>query len=143
MSCCLHWIIHNHPLPSVVSLLKNCYSLVTMSAHHLRTSSSHQSRPLMSHDQVELQRILSMTSNGSFHRGSSATMSGSGTHGHGRRPQPRVLIHTRVPGGPPPIQGQPATTPGEGCGMWVYHMGVASCIIVFLYTWAWILSRCH
>ena len=35
--------------------------------------------PLMSHDQVELQRILSTTSNGSFHRGSSATMSRSGS----------------------------------------------------------------
>ena len=77
MSCCLHWIIHNHPLPSVVSLLKNCYPLVTLSAHHLCTS-SHLPHPLMSHDQVELQHILSMTSNGSFHRGSSATMSGSG-----------------------------------------------------------------
>ena len=33
----------------------------------------------VSHDQVELQRILSTTSNGSFHRGSSATMSGSGS----------------------------------------------------------------
>ena len=32
-----------------------------------------------SHDQVELQRILSTTINGSFHRGSSATMSGSGS----------------------------------------------------------------
>ena len=82
---CLHWIIHNHPLPSVVSLLTNWYPLVTLSAHNLRTSShhlrtfSHLFHPLMSHDQVELQRILSMTSNGSFHRGSSATMSGSGS----------------------------------------------------------------
>ena len=36
----------------------------------------------MSHDQVELQRILCTTTNGSFHRGSSATMSGSGSSEH-------------------------------------------------------------
>ena len=60
-------------------LLKNYTPLVTLSVHHLRTSSSHLSHPLMSHDQVELHRILSTTSNCSFHRGSSATMSGSGS----------------------------------------------------------------
>ena len=116
-------------------LLKNC---------------THQSHPLMSHDQVELQRILSTTSNGSFHRGSSATMSGSGSfssehmHHQGSFSGEHMHHHTDTDDAPNPVyssipeshvtyhqyrvnqlQHQVRGVTG-GCSMWVSLVSMAS-----------------
>ena len=76
----------------------SCPSQVLLTISQLHTSSLHQSQPLMSHDLVELQRILSTTSNGSFHRSSSATMSGSGSFS-----SEHVHHHTDTDDAPNPV----------------------------------------